>query len=192
MTRKEAMYYIASKYNKIKEIVKGIETKYFANEKGMYHEDVTQDMFLKIHEELEKKDEDSGEINKFIDRYFNPKSFNIYTIVKNLFIDNLRKENKYTRFDYSSLTKREKQRLIEQAKESELESVKSIEEKIDEYVDTFYWFDKKLFNLYRYEFKTHSTEMSKNTKLSISTIYRTVKRCKVRINEKLRKQYYEK
>ena len=49
------MYYIASKYNKIKEIVKGIESKYFANEKGMYHEDITQDMFLKIHEELEKK-----------------------------------------------------------------------------------------------------------------------------------------
>ena len=53
-------------------------------------------------------------------------------------------------------------------------------------------FDKKVFNLYRYEFKTHPRAMSKKTKLSESTIYRTVKRCKIKINEKLKDQYYEK
>tara|TARA_Y100001973_G_C5179666_1_gene324058 strand:+ start:703 stop:1281 length:579 start_codon:yes stop_codon:yes gene_type:complete len=192
MTRDQAMYYIASKYGRIKEIVKGIEDKYFRTQKGIYHEDITQDMFLKIYNELDKKKDDTAAINKFLDRYFNPKSFNIYTIVRNLFVSNLRKENKYIRFDYSKLSKDERARLIEEAKETELKNTKSIEEKIDEYVDTFYWFDKKLFNLYRYEFKAHPNEMSKKTNLSVSTIYRTVKRCKIRINEKLRKQYYEK
>jgi hypothetical protein len=36
----------------------------------------------------------------------------------------------------------------------------------------------------------HKTNMSKKTKISISTIFRTVKRCKIKIKEKLKDDYY--
>ena len=71
------------------------------------------------------------------------------------------------------------------------EKEESIYQQVDDYVNTFYWFDRKLFDLYRYEFKLHKTNMSKKTKISYSTIHRTVKRCKVKIKDKLKDQYYE-
>jgi hypothetical protein len=94
-----------------------------------------------------------------------------------------------------------KHKLFEEATEFEMETKtrfstqenkKTIEEKVDDHVQSFTYFDKRLFNLYRYEFKTHTDNMSRLTNLSKSTIYRTVKRCKIKINDKLNKRYYEK
>ena len=62
------------------------------------------------------------------------------------------------------LSKREKEKLIEMPKVFE-EKGSDIQEKINNYVKTFYWFDQKLFDLYRYEFKMHKTNMSKKTKI---------------------------
>ena len=93
-------------------------------------------------------------------------------------------------FDYQKLSKREREKLIEMPdKYQEFDG--DIQQKVDDYVKTFYWFDQKLFDLYRYEFKMHKTKMSKKTKISYSTIYRTVKRCKVKIKDKLKGDYYE-
>tara|TARA_R110002012_G_scaffold69193_6_gene179215 strand:+ start:93 stop:665 length:573 start_codon:yes stop_codon:yes gene_type:complete len=190
MTRKEALYFIASKYEEFKKIVFEIEKKYFTV-RGTYHEDVTQDLYIKIQEELDKVEDKPEHILKFLERYYNGHTFNIYTIVKNQYIDILRKEKKYVSFDFYKLNKNERNKLIEKAKSYELKN-NSIEDKVNKYVKTFYWFDRKLFNLFRYEFKQHRMQMSKETKISQSTIYRTVKRCKVRINDKLKDQYYEK
>ena len=46
---------------------------------------------------------------------------------------------------------------FEEQPEVILDSQKDIEEKIDDYVDSFYWFDKKVFNLYRYGSKITQT-----------------------------------
>ena len=91
-----------------------------------------------------------------------------------------------------TLQKTKKKLLIEHQNKYEIEDAKTIEDKVDDYVNTFVWFDRTLFNLYRYEFKAHTSNMVDETKLSQSTIYRTVKRCKIKINRKLKKQYYEK
>jgi RNA polymerase sigma factor (sigma-70 family) len=191
MNKKQAFEYLASKYEQVAEFVYQIEAKYF-QKKGCYHKDITQDLYLKIYAELEKVEEKPGAIGKFVDRFYNGKTFNLYRVVKNMYIDLLRKEKKYVPFDETTLTKNERERLIEKAEELNIKEVKSIEDKVDDYVDTFFWFDRDLFNLYRYEFKTHQSNMSKQTKLSISTIYRTVKRCKIKINQKLKEDYYEK
>jgi|TARA_R110001606_G_scaffold355358_2_gene506319 DNA-directed RNA polymerase specialized sigma24 family protein len=190
MTRKEALEFIVSKYKTFKKIVFEIEKKNFTV-RGTWHEDITQDLFIKIQEELEKVEDKPEDILKFLERYYNGNTFNIYTIVKNHYIDFLRKEKKYIAFDYYKLNKNERNKLIQQAKQYELKT-NTIQEKINAYVETFYWFDKKLFNLYRYEFKQHRMQMSKETKISQSTIYRTVRRCKVKIKSRLKKQYYEK
>lgn len=188
MTKKEAMKLIASNYNRMKKTVQMSENKYFPNNKGLYHEDITQDLYVKIQMEIDAIPNNKKEISKFLDRYGQPGAY-IYQSIKQLLINTFRKESKYTRLDFRNLSKNEMKYLIDPGKEITEET---IQEKVDKYIDTFYWFDKKVFNLYRYEFKTHPTEMSKKTKLSESTIYRTVKRCKYKINDKLKKQYYEK
>ena len=62
-----------------------------------------------------------------------------------------------------------------------------IEKVVDEIVDSFYWFDRKLFNLYRKKF--HSIrKLSAATNISHVVVWRTINNCikeiKKKINEK--------
>tara|TARA_R110000765_G_scaffold271954_1_gene370725 strand:+ start:290 stop:865 length:576 start_codon:yes stop_codon:yes gene_type:complete len=191
MTKKQAFQYLANKYYEIQDLVYSIETKYF-QKKGAYHEDVTQDLYLKIYNELEKIEEKPEKVLRFLDRFYNGKTFNLYKVIRNMYIDQIRKDKFYIPLEETKFNENEKQQFIQKPEDFELEHAKTIEDKIDDYVETFVWFDKKLFNLFRYEFKNHVTKMSSETKLSKSTIYRTVKRCKIKINDKLKKQYNEK
>ena len=193
MTKKQAFEYLATKYNEIKIFVYQIDENYFKM-KGQYHEDITHDLYLKLYNELEKLENDPSVINKFLDRFYDSGTFKLYTVVRNMYIDMIRKEKKYINSDDNeiSMLRAKRDKLYHEQPEVILDSEKSIDQMIDSYVDTFYWFDARVFNLYRYEFKNHTSNMSKETKLSVSTIYRTVKRCKVKINEKLKDQYYEK
>jgi RNA polymerase sigma factor (sigma-70 family) len=191
MTKKEALEYIAKRYDRIKDFVYDVDVKYFKL-KGQYHQDITQDLFLKMYAEIEKAENNPAMINRFLDRISDSGTFKIYKTVKNMYIDLIRKENKYISLDDNiGYLKRHASQNFEEQPEVILESEKDIDKMIDEYVDSFYWFDRNVFNLYRYEFKNHTNNMSEATKLSVSTIYRTVKRCKVKINEKLKDQYYE-
>jgi RNA polymerase sigma factor (sigma-70 family) len=191
MTKKEALEYIAKRYDRIKDFVYDVDVKYFKL-KGQYHQDITQDLFLKMYAEIEKAENNPAMINRFLDRISDSGTFKLYKTVKNMYIDLIRKENKYISLDDNiGYLKRHASQNFEEQPEVILESEKDIDKMIDEYVDSFYWFDRNVFNLYRYEFKNHTNNMSEATKLSVSTIYRTVKRCKVKINEKLKDQYYE-
>jgi RNA polymerase sigma factor (sigma-70 family) len=191
MTKKEALEYIAKRYDRIKDFVYDVDVKYFKL-KGQYHQDITQDLFLKMYAEIEKAENNPAMINRFLDRISDSGTFKLYKTVKNMYIDLIRKENKYISLDDNiGYLKRHAIQNFEEQPEVILESEKDIDKMIDEYVDSFYWFDRNVFNLYRYEFKNHTNNMSEATKLSVSTIYRTVKRCKVKINEKLKDQYYE-
>lgn len=187
MTKKEALEILWSNYDKIKKIVFNIESNY--TYKGLYHEDLTHDLYLKIQNEIDKIPEEPTQVKKFLDRFYDGQSLTIYKMVKNMFVDMIRRENKYKEMRFDKMSKSEIQHLINETKDNDFDN--TIQEDIDKYVETFYWFDKKLFNLYRYEFKLHKGQMSEKTKLSLSTIYRTVKRCKVKINKKLKDQYYE-
>ena len=104
-----------------------------------------------------------------------------------MFVDMIRRENKVVKLE--KLSNSQLEYIVNESKDDDFD--KTIQQDMDKYVDTFYWFDKNLFNLYRYEFKSHKGLMSEKTKLSLSTIYRTVKRCKVKINRKFKVKYYE-
>ena len=192
MTKRQAFEYLASKYDEIKEFVYQVDDNYFKM-KGQYHQDITQDFYLKMYNEIEKLENDSSQINKFLDRFYDSGTFKLYTVIRNMYIDMIRKEKKYLYLEDNVIAgiKAKQGRHLEEQPEIILDNEKSINEKVDSYVDSFYWFDRKVFNLYRYNFKYHTTNMSKQTKLSYSTIYRTVQRCKVKINDKLKDQYYE-
>ena len=185
MTKKEALKILWNNYDQIKEIVLNIESRY--TNKGMYHEDITHDLYIKIQNEIDKIEEDPTEVKKFLDRYWDGHSLSIYKVVKNMFVDMIRRENKVVKLEKMSNSQLEY--IVNESKDDDFDN--TIQQDMDKYVDTFYWFDKNLFNLYRYEFKSHKGLMSEKTKLSLSTIYRTVKRCKVKINRKFKVKYYE-
>ena len=185
MTKKEALKILWSNYDQIKEIVLNIESRY--THKGMYHEDITHDLYIKIQNEIDKIEEDPTEVKKFLDRYWDGHSLSIYKVVKNMFVDIIRRENKGVKLE--KMSNRQLEYIVNESKDEDFDN--TIQKEMDKYVDTFYWFDKNLFNLYRYEFKSHKGLMSEKTKLSLSTIYRTVKRCKVKIKRKFKDQYYE-
>ena len=185
MTKKEALKILWNNYDQIKEIVLNIESRY--TNKGMYHEDITHDLYIKIQNEIDKIEEDPTEVKKFLDRYWDGHSLSIYKVVKNMFVDIIRRENKGVKLEKMSNSQLEY--IVNESKDEDFDN--TIQQEMDKYVDTFYWFDKNLFNLYRYEFKSHKGLMSEKTKLSLSTIYRTVKRCKVKINRKFKVKYYE-
>ena len=187
MTKKEALAILWSNYDLIKQTVFNIESKYI--EKGMYHEDLTHDLYIKIQNEIDKIPEEPTEVKKFLDRFWDGHSLSIYKMVKHMFIDMIRRENKSQEFNIDKMSKKEIDHLVNESKDNDFDN--TIQKDMDKYIDTFYWFDKNLFNLYRYEFKSHKGLMAEKTKLSLSTIYRTVKRCKVKINKKLKDQYYE-
>jgi len=185
MTKKEALKILWNNYDQIKEIVLNIESRY--TNKGMYHEDITHDLYIKIQNEIDKIEEDPTEVKKFLDRYWDGHSLSIYKVVKNMFVDIIRRENKGVKLEKMSNSQLEY--IVNECKDDDFDN--TIQQDMDKYVDTFYWFDKNLFNLYRYEFKSHKGLMSEKTKLSLSTIYRTVKRCKVKIKRKFKVKYYE-
>ena len=65
------------------------------------------------------------------------------------------------------------------------EQQQDIEKKIDEVLNTMYWFDRKLFNLYRKEF--HSIrKLSKATKISHATVHKTIAKCKQELKNKIK------
>ena len=99
MNKKKAMQMIYEKYDLIKKIVYHLDVHYFKL-KGIYYEDITHDVLIKLQDEIDKIENKPHLILKFLDRYYNSQSYILYNKAKQLFIDFLRKENKYVRFDY--------------------------------------------------------------------------------------------
>ena len=97
MTKKEALKILWSNYDQIKETVLKIESRY--NQKGMYHEDITHDLYIKIQNEIDKIEETPTEVKKFLDRYWDGHSLSIYKVVKNMFVDIIRRENKVVKLE---------------------------------------------------------------------------------------------
>jgi hypothetical protein len=192
MDKKQAMNLIYDKYNEIKRIVYQLEKQHFQKnntKKGEYFEDITHDLYIRLDSDLSKIEKKPHLIYKFLDRIVNGQMYIIYNMAKQMYVNFLKRENKYVTLNYKQMSDSEKKQLIEMPRVFEKEE--NIYQQVDDYVNTFYWFDRKLFDLYRYEFKLHKTNMSVKTRISYSTIYRTVKRCKVKIKDRLKDQYYE-
>lgn len=134
--------------------------------------DLLHDFYIALHSKI-----DSGKV-KINDILYNDslnKAF-IYKMMHNIFIDTIRN-------DKDILIDKELKNIIE----ADNEPYVDIEKMVDEIVDGFYWFDRKLFNLYRKKF--HSIrKLSAATNISHVVVWRTINNCikeiKKKINEK--------
>jgi transcriptional regulator of aromatic amino acid metabolism len=132
--------------------------------------DIVQDMYIKVFDDLTNNE---LQIENLIVN--NKPHFGIVkTILKRIIQVKSKNKNKKV-----SLNNSHKQIADSQ------EQQEDIEKKIDEVLNTMYWFDRKLFNLYRKEF--HSIrKLSKATKISHATVHKTIAKCKQELKNKIK------
>ena len=71
---------------------------------------------------------------------------------------------------------------MEDIQKLQTDQIALMEKRIDEIVNTFYWFDKKLFNLYRTKHTTIRS-LSKATRISHVVVHNTIANCKKKLKK---------
>lgn len=99
--------------------------------------------------------------------------------LKNTFLQHV---NKTKRIKYVSL---ENLYMMEMSNNTEMLVAKNaIELKIVEEIDSWHWYDKMLFEVYRNE-KTSMRKMAAKSNISLSSIFNTLKTCKKKIKDNI-------
>ena len=137
---------------------------------SMTAEDVVQEVYLKIYQELGSKKLKATNI--IVDDH--PNFAIMYTKIRNEIANMMRSDKP------SSQIKTD----ISDEKE---ESAASFYEKIDDVIEGFQWFHKKMFKLYSKEFRS-IRKLSNATKISYKTVFKTVKECKEEIKRKIKNE----
>lgn len=160
--------------NKVLSLLAEYHNKWLANvnalinDENIQAEDIVQDMYLKIHSSKDEVIKKAIVNNKPHIGYINKILYNMYLDMQK---------------DESIKTELKDNHTVEE-KQPEINKF-NIEKKIDEIVNSFYWFDRKLFNLYRKEFHTIRS-LSKATKISHVVVHNTISKCKKKIKRKLK------
>ena len=134
--------------------------------------DLLHDFYIALHSKIY-----NGKV-KINDILYNDslnKAF-IYKMMHNIFIDTIR-------VDKDILIEKDLKNIVE----ADNNSYVDIEKIVDDIVNEFYWFDRKLFNLYRKEFHTIRS-LSKATKISHVVVQNTISKCKKKIKRKLNEE----
>ena len=131
-------------------------------------EDIVQDVYLKIYDELRENKLKTTTIIK----EGNPHYGIMYLRIRNIVVDMMRKDK--------PLYTNNKQDFEDKQIQSEAEFF----EKIDNVIDGFTWFHKKMFKLYSKKFQS-IRKLSEATKISYKVVCKTVKECKEEIKKKI-------
>jgi DNA-directed RNA polymerase specialized sigma24 family protein len=141
---------------------------------GISSDDVVQDMYLRIHKYKSMELTEDGEVN----------SVYVWYVLNNLFKDGIRKANK---LEVVSIGEGFEIEQIEDVEQKE-ESYTVIIDKIKEEVDSWTWYDRKLFNLYTTS-NLSMRGLHEETNISLSSIFNTLKNCKERIKANVGEDY---
>ena len=125
---------------------------------GDYSEDIVQEMYLKLSK-IELKEQT-------IDTF-------VYYVLRNMTFDLHRKKSNVFKVDLEDCI------FLEYLEDQGKEELETIYERIEDEVEEWHWYDKMLWQLYT-EDRT-MRELAKDTKISLSSIFHTIKTCKERI-----------
>ena len=142
-----------------------------------YAEDFVQEAYLKLHK--------YGKPDKVApDGVFN-KGY-MFFVLKSVLFDYRKSKSKINKVYLEDCTNCDKK--TNSGKDDSINKEEMFD-KMEGVVDEWYWYDKKLFNLYL-KIPSYRT-LSKETNISKSSIFKTIKECKNKIYEKLEKDYKE-
>lgn len=125
---------------------------------GDYSEDIVQEMYLKLSK-IELKEQT-------IDTF-------VYYVLRNMTFDLHRKKSNIFKVDLGDCV------FLEYLEDKGKQELETIYERIEDEVEDWHWYDKMLWQLYT-EDRT-MRELAKDTKISLSSIFHTIKTCKERI-----------
>ena len=132
-------------------------------------EDIVQEAYLRMIKYCKPENIISkGKVNKSY----------VYFVIRNIYIDYLKERDKYDIVSIEHV-----HHLTSESQEIEKhEAYLTILNKIKEESQTWHWYDKLLFEIYRDSGKS-LRQLSKETNISVKSIFQTLKHCKQRIKE---------
>lgn len=138
-----------------------------------YAEDIVQEMYLRIYKYTDPdKIIKNGEVNKGF----------IWFVLRNIYVDYCKQKSKIKKTDLNEAT------YIFIDKDEDI--MDKLQEKIDKEIDSWHWYDSKLFRLYK-DSGMSMREIEQATKISLTSIFHTIKHCKARINAAIKDEYYD-
>ncbi len=140
-----------------------------------FAEDIVQETYLMLLKwSSEEKLFTKGNLNKGY----------VWLALKNTFLMSIRNENKIQKVNIESIV------MLQQEQNNELkhESYSRLLTILDDEVSNWHWYDQKLFKLYK-DSDLSMREISKETNISVTSIFNTIKNCKTRINESVGETY---
>lgn len=129
-----------------------------------YAKDIVNEAYIRLH--------DKKELNRSY----------IFLTIRSICIDYLREKNKIYKVDIKD---GEAQTYKDTKKEIALQKIK---DKIEKEIDTWHWYDAKLFRLYKDSDKSLRC-IANETQISLVSIFHTIKTCKSIIKNKFGKDY---
>lgn len=138
----------------------------------MHADDIVQESYLKILNELHK------DKNKIVNNGY------MYNTIRSICFNDQK-----IKTDPLKFAKNVSQNM-EDRKENNKINFEKVSEKVSNLVNTFYWFDKSVFSIYRYEIRS-IRKISYETKIGHTQIFNSIKRTKQKLKEKLNSYYYD-
>lgn len=141
---------------------------------GHYSEDIVQEMYIKLYKYSSKeKCMSKGIVNKYY----------IFKTLKSIVNTYFKEKKRVTKVSESCLYN------VEQKCDDENQLAhKLIGIKIEDEIESWHWYDKDIFNLYRNE-KISYRKIQLKTKIHWTSIYRTINRCKAKLKANIGEDY---
>jgi DNA-directed RNA polymerase specialized sigma24 family protein len=140
-----------------------------------FAEDIVQEAYLRLHKYCKPENIiQNGQVNKGF----------MYFVLRNLYLLHVKseKKNEMVNLDNLPLLKDEQTNFTQE------EAYNQLLANIHEEVDSWHWYDKQLFNIYK-DTDLSIRDIAKETTISSSSIFNTLKNCKSKIRTKFQEDY---
>jgi DNA-directed RNA polymerase specialized sigma24 family protein len=132
----------------------------------LYAEDLVQECYLRLYKYCKPENViTNGQINKGF----------MYFTLRNMYLYGVRNKGKFEGFDIEAIQIKDEPSQLDKH-----EAYLKILGKIENEVDSWHWYDQKLFELYR-DTDLSIRDIAAETKISSSSIFNTLKNCKQKI-----------
>ena len=138
-----------------------------------FTEDIVQEMYLKVYNKNYNVLNDKGDINKYY----------VYLTLKSILMSYFVQRSKVRKVEIKECVDFENYDDIE-----EEEAYNKFSLKVDEEINKWYWYDREVFDLYRFT-NLSIRDIGKQTGISFVSIFHTLKDCKKKIKDNLQKDY---
>jgi DNA-directed RNA polymerase specialized sigma24 family protein len=146
--------------------------------------ELVQEMFIRIFDYVEKPDKlmyNETELNTFY----------VYVTLRNLFYSNTHKNSKKIVLVDTIIDEMiDEHYMPNYGEKSRKEYLEKVFGGVESLMETWYWYDKKMFELY-YRTDMSMRDISDKTKITLSSIFNTLKNAKQQIRKNLTDGYEE-